>query len=243
MICVKLDYSFRGVLKAHARNVFWMCDGCADMFSSDHFRKISSRCTNDSVPDEVSLKSLKDDIAGLKEIVKNMTSQIDSKTINPVMTSPWSVANRMTSVNPLPNTPKRKRESDQPKEKPFNIRGTKTASALVKTVSPPEELFWLYLSAFDPSTSNDEIVALARNCLTLTDDVDPKVVRLVPRDKDPNTLNFVTFKVGFRNSLKDLALSKETWPENVFFREFESRPKNEQRVIRLTTQKNSLGGQ
>lgn len=243
MICVKLDYSFREVLKAHVRNVFWMCDGCAEMFSSDHFRKLSSRCTSECMPDEVSLKSLKDDIAGLKDIVKNITSQVDSKPINPVMTTAWSATNRMTHLNPLPNTPKRRREGDELKEKPSNIRGTKTASELVKTVSPPEELFWLYLSAFDPSTSNNEIVTLVKSSLMLTDDVEPKVVRLVPKDKDPTTLNFVTFKVGFKKSLKDLALSKETWPENVYFREFETRPKNQQQIIRVATERNPHSGQ
>lgn len=145
MICVMLDYSLRDILKGHEKNLFWMCDGCAEMFSSDHFRNIASRCTNGHVPDESSFKTLKEDIAGLKEIVRNLSSKIDSKPVTPVMTTSWPVPNRMSGLNPVPNTPKRKREDSQLKEKPSNIRGTKAASELVKTISPPEELFWLYL--------------------------------------------------------------------------------------------------
>lgn len=229
LICVKVDYSLHEALGTHSRNVFWMCDGCADVFSNEHFRKITSRCTVDNLPDDVSLKSLKDDIAGLKEIVSVLSVKVDCKPRTPVLKPSWQ---NTLGCSPVPNTPKRKREDDQSTGKAPNIRGTNSACDLVKTVPPQEELLWIYLSAFDPSTSDDEIAALTINSMNLGPEVKPKVIRLVPKDKDPATLSFVTFKVGVSKDLKNVALAKETWPENVYFREFENYSKN-RRVIRI----------
>lgn len=242
MICVKMDHSFRDIQKAHDRNIFWMCDGCAEMFTSDHFRKLTSCCSFENIPDAAAIKSLKDDIAELKDTVRTLTSKVDVKPITPLMTNPWSGPSRMPS-NPIRNTPKRVREASPVKEKPSAIRGTRAASVLVKTVSPPEEMFWLYLSAFDPSTSDGEISSFVKKCMDLTGDVEPKVSRLVPKDKDPATLSFVTFKVGLNKSLKDAALSKETWPENIFFREFDIHSKNQRSIFRVLDEKSPLYGQ
>ncbi|XP_055621986.1 uncharacterized protein LOC129765598 [Toxorhynchites rutilus septentrionalis] len=129
------------------------------MFTNDHFRNIPSRRTEDNLPDAASIKSLKDDIAELKDTVRNLASKVDVKPITPLTGTPWSGLDRICS-NPIRNTPKRVREDCQDEEQPLVRRGTKAASGTVKTVSPPEELFWLYLSAFDPSTSDIDISTL-----------------------------------------------------------------------------------
>lgn len=239
-ICVRVDYSLHEALGTHCRNVFWMCDDCADVFSNDHFRKITSRCSADNLPDEVALTSLKDDIAGLKEMVNVLSAKVDSKPPVPVLNPSWQ---RILGSNPVGNSPKRKREDDELTRKVPTIQGTKSACDAVKTVPPREDLLWIYLSAFDPSTSDDDIATLTINCMNLESEVKPKVVRLVPKDKDPATLSFVTFKVGVNKDLKDVALAKETWPENVYFREFENYSKN-RRIIRIAAKPPSdTGGQ
>ncbi|EJY57505.1 AAEL017170-PA [Aedes aegypti] len=243
MICVKLDYSLRGILKDHDKNLLWMCDDCAELFSSDYFRKMSSRCTMENVPDETSIKSLKDDIAGLKEIVSTLSSKVDAQPTTPLLSVPWPGTNSKIRHNTVPNTPKRVRDDGFSREKPSNSRGTKPASEMIRTVAPPEELFWVYLSAFDPNTSENDMVEFVKNCMELTADVEPKAVKLVPKDKDLSTLSFVTFKIGVNKSLKDVALSKDTWPENVYFREFENHSKNQRRVIRVSTGKSPHSGQ
>lgn len=237
MICAKVDYGLREALGSYDRNLFWMCDGCADLFASDHFRKMASCCTNENTPDESSFKSLKDDIAGLKEAVGILSAKVDSNPSASTFGGPW---NKKLGSNVVPNTPKRKRDDDQSVERPSTTRGTKAASEVIQTVSPPANLLWIYLSAFAPSTTDDDIVKLTRDCLNLNADVEPKVVRLVPKDKDPATLSFVTFKVGVSKDLKNEALSKETWPENVYFREFENYPKN-RRVVSIATNKSPSG--
>ena len=60
------------------------------------------------------------------------------------------------------------------------------------------------------------------------------MVKLVPKGIDLSTLRFVSFKIGVSYELKEIALTRDTWPENVFFREFEdNRTKNFTRVVRL----------
>lgn len=234
MICMKLDYSVREVLNANEKNMFWLCDSCSELFSNDQFRKISSRHIND-MPEDTPLKSIKDDIAGLKQIVSALSSKIDAKPLTPVFNS-WG---KMDGIQTIPNTPKRIREDVQSTIKPSIIRGSKAASEMVKTVRPPEDLFWLYLSAFEPSTSDSEIVAFVKECMSSTE-VDPKVVRLVAKNKDPSTLSFVTFKVGVPKTLKDVALSSETWPDNIYFREFDNNSKNQRRLVRITAERSPI---
>lgn len=235
MICVQMEHSVREFLNAYARNMFWLCDGCSAMFTNEHFRKMTSRCNNDCVPDETSMKSLKDDIAGLKQIVSTLSSKVDSKPLTPLLNRSWR---KKDAVATIPNTPKRNRsEMDQPLTKPPAIRGTKARSEIIKTVPPPEDLFWIYLSAFEPCTSDSEITAFVKECMQMPVDSVPKVVRLVPKDRDPATLSFVTFKVGVKKDLKDVALSSDTWPENIAFREFDNYSKNRRRVVSIAAQR------
>lgn len=58
-----------------------------------------------------------------------------------------------------------------------------------------------------------------------TDDVE--VVRLVAKNRDVNTLSFISFKIGLSANFKDRALSSSTWPRGVYFREFQNLRSNE----------------
>lgn len=241
MLCVRLDLSHEA-LEAHRKNLFWFCDGCADTLSNDGIQKFAHHCNHDIAHDNVTLQSLKDDICGLKEVVNALTTKFESKSLTPSLRAPrrW-----IADTLPVPNTPKRIRDDgpmNQPNAKPCNIRGTKTASELVKTVAPPEDLLWIYLSAFHPSTSENDIVNLVRECMDMGTDAQPKVVRLVPKDKDPATLSYVTFKVGVSKALKEIALSMDTWPDNIFFREFDNSLNSNRRVLRITASNSQSGG-
>lgn len=238
ILCVGLDLSYES-LEANKKNLFWMCDGCADMYSSENFPTMPS---HDNAREDVTLQSLKDDISGLKEIVYALSTKFEGKPLTPSLKAP---RRKVNDTFPIPNTPKRIRDDGsgaQFKAKPSNMRGSKTVSNLVKTVAPPEELLWIYLSAFHPSTSEDDIANLVKECIDLGSDTEPKVVKLVPKDKDPGTLTYVTFKVGISKTLKEIALSKDTWPENIFFREFENYLNNNRRVIRIASNNNQPGG-
>lgn len=221
--------------------LFWFCDGCADTLSNDGIQKFAHHCNHDIAHDNVTLQSLKDDICGLKEVVNALTTTFESKSLTPSLRAPrrW-----IADTLPIPNTPKRIHDDgpmNQPNAKPCNIRGTKTASEL-QTVVPPADLLWIYLSAFHPSTSENDIVNLVRECMDMGTDAQPKVVRLVPKDKDPATLSYVTFKVGVSKALKEIALSMDTWPDNIFFREFDNSLNSNRRVLRITASNSQSGG-
>lgn len=243
MICVKADYDLREVLATHERNIFWMCDDCADLFSRDHFRQLTAGCNINETPDADSITSIKDDIAGLKQAFGELSAKVECNPRTTTLSTPWQSIGR--NERTLPNTPKRPRLDNKPATKPPILRGTKTASEIVKTIPPPEELLWIYLSAFDPSTSDNDIANLTRECLGLDSNVDPKVVKLVPKDRDLTTLSYVTFKVGVNKDLRETALASDTWPENVNFREFENYSKNQRPVVRFATGKppSNTGGQ
>lgn len=233
MNCVNADYDLREVLATHERNVFWMCNDCADLFARDHFRQLTAGCSNNEIPDISAIKSIKDDIAGLKQAFGELSAKVDCNPCTPTLKNPWRAVGRIERT--LPNTPKRARMEIQPViERPIQC-GTKTASTTVKTISPPEDLVWIYLSAFDPSTSDNDITNLARECLGMDSNVNPKVVKLVPKDKDVSTLSFITFKIGLSKNLREIALSNNTWPENVHFREFVSYSKNQRPVVKVAT--------
>lgn len=104
---------------------------------------------------------------------------------------------------------------------PIDLTGLSTAS-IVAQAPPPK--FWLYLAGFNPRITNDDVGIIVSRCLNLPDS--PKdIARLVAREKDVNTLSFVSFKIGLDPSLKQRALD-DVWPEGVFFREFINVPKN-----------------
>lgn len=214
--CAHIDRPVQEMLTSHPRNLFWMCDGCADLFSNDHLRRLINLNTIDNEPNEISVRALMDDIIKLSDAVSTLSAKVDAKLLTPTTNPAWKKVNRPTAMN----TPKRKRVEEST---PLPItRGTKPVSALVKTVqqSKAENLFWIYLSAFHPSTSESDIEALTKECLSMDMDAKPRIIKLIPKDKDIASLSFVSFKVGISMTLKDIALSTDSWPENVSFREF-----------------------
>lgn len=220
VFCVNVDLPVLDILGENSRNIFWMCNECADLFSNEHFKNIMLRneCTASAPSD--TMQALKADIEKLSCAINTLSSKVDNKlqTVLPVPSIPWGNRNNL-----MPNTPKRRREdSVNPVEPTRNLsstRGTKLTIGTVKTVPLNNNLFWINLSAFHPNTSEDEITALVQDCLSLNPETKPKVIKLVPRGKDLTTLRYVSFKVGVSRDSKTVALSSDSWPENVLFRE------------------------
>lgn len=84
----------------------------------------------------------------------------------------------------------------------------------------PKPKFWLYLSRVAPTVTTEQIKALAANRLNTTD-ID--VYSLVGRDTDRRRLNFISFRIGMNEQLKEKAVSLTTWPAGLLVREFEQR--------------------
>lgn len=221
MICVEVDLPLLDQLGSNAKNVFWMCDKCAELFTNDHFRRMTSRCDSD-LP--VAITAMKEDIAKLNTAISSLAAKVDAQPVTPHRTprNPWTfIGNKIPSADSV----KRRRGNDglpvTAEEKPPSSKGTRASNGSIQTVGPNvDKLVWVYLSAFHPSTTDDDIAGLVRECIGLQDSDVVKVVKLVRKNADLSQLSFVTFKVGVDIRHKTAVLSPDSWPEDVSFREF-----------------------
>lgn len=131
---------------------------------------------------------------------------------------------------------KRPRVDDEPRTETFaGTAGTKEAdpSVIVPLAARQEkiELFWLYLSGFDPQATEDNIRDLVKSNLGSNETVD--VRKLVPKGKSLDELTFVSFKVGIAPVLKEAALSAATWQRGITFREFDFHIRNDRNVFQF----------
>ncbi|XP_065085023.1 uncharacterized protein LOC135707192 [Ochlerotatus camptorhynchus] len=218
IICAKVELELLDQLGLYEKNVFWMCDHCSELFTNGHFRNIVSRDSAQSSLIPEAVDSMKADIDKLNSAVAALAAKVDSKLPSAsTSTLSWPRSDRLNSNR---NTPKRRRTSINSNDKPI-LSGTKPPSESIKTVNQNADKVWVYLSAFHPSTTNEDIASLVRDCLALDPSETPMVAKLVPKGRDPTTLNFVSFKIGVKKELRDLALSCDSWPESIQFREFE----------------------
>lgn len=238
-VCVNVNGPLQQHLASTAKNLFWMCDGCAGLFTNMHFRSMMTKFDDHSSAASAAFSTMQSEIEKLQETVNALAAKTEEKLNTP---TPFATPTMWPNKNRL-NTPhsavKRRRVNDGdsvsiPKA-PGNV-GTK-ALGVIKTVQldqrDDENLLWLYLSAFNPKTSESQIASFVKECLDMTE-IQPKVVKLVPKGTDLNSLRFVSFKVGLGEQFREKALASESWPENIRFREFEDyRSKNGPRIVSL----------
>lgn len=79
--------------------------------------------------------------------------------------------------------------------------------------------FWLYLSGIQPDVVDDTVRQMVQESLGTNEF---KLVKLIPKGKDQRMLTFISFKVGIAADLKEKAMSADTWPMGIRFREFEN---------------------
>ena len=105
----------------------------------------------------------------------------------------------------------------------------------IKTVANPEPRFWLFFTNISPDVTPDDMANLVKSKLN-TNDI--HVRRLTKYDADLSRQTFVSFKVGIPSTLKNVALSQNTWPAEVAFREFTDY--HSQRGFQFTYQPHAL---
>lgn len=209
--CTNVTRALTSYFTTHKKNLFWMCDRCAELFENSHFRALTNHADERSP-----LNSLTSAITDLRSEIKQLNSK-PSTSISPATNIRWPTIDQQRSA-------KRRRENDSNVRVTDQCRtGSKKANENVVSVpicqTDVNQKFWLYLSRICPDVSVDSVSAMIKANLELTSD--PTVVKLVPKDKDISTLTFVSFKIGLDPSLKSKALDPETWPEGLLFREFE----------------------
>lgn len=195
----------------HKKNLFWMCDKCADLFENSHFRAISCQA------DETSpLASLTSAITELRTEIKQLNSKPHPGS-TPASSVQWPIINqRRGSKRPRMAVPVARASetcqvgSKKPQENDPSIPICKKEDI---------QRFWLYLSKIRPDVTVEAVSAMVKANLNI--DADPPIVKLVPKGRTIESLSFVSFKIGLDPSLQQIALDPETWPEGLLFREFE----------------------
>lgn len=223
--CVKLSAEARETIK-NCGQIFWMCNACTKMMKNATFRQAISS-TNSAI--EASYDDHKKVLTELRMEIAQNTSKINSileqfPTEPPTRQEPQRTQWKSSAPD---YSRKRPRIDDEPKtETSAGTRATDPA-VIIPLAARPEraDLFWLYLSGFDPKATEDNIRELVKRNLNSNEAVD--VRKLVPKGKSLDELTFVSFKVGVVSELKDIALSPATWQIGIAFREFDFQTRNE----------------
>lgn len=200
----------------HRKNLYWMCDNCAELFENSHLRSITK------IADEKSpLMSLTEAISNLQTEIKQLSSKPVPPVLPPVPSAQSPALRRWPTIDPV-RPAKRPRGLDLPQKAAECQSGSKQTGenvVSVPTCEIPADKFWLYLSRIRPNVSNEQILAMVRANIEM--DTDPEVVKLVAKGVDTSNMTFISFKVGLDPALKAVALDPSTWPEGIMFREFE----------------------
>ena len=91
------------------------------------------------------------------------------------------------------------------------------------------------MSQFEPNVEETELINFVNDSLGISN---ATVAKLIPKGRSIESLEFVCFKVGVDFDLKAKALSKESWPHDVFIRSFDNsnfRPRQLHRLLQPNT--------
>lgn len=218
---VKLNKTFMNVVQS-SPNLFWMCNECANLMKCTRFKtavtSIGSAIDSITKRQEIAHAELRNEMAKQGQQIAQLTKRIAV-----------SSSTHLSSGDPTRQpASKRRRDDGSPTSKPL-VGGTKevmdeNAFAEIITVPEPTELFWLYLSRIHPSVKSESVEKLVKDCVQCEDPI--KVVPLVKKGVDTSRMSFISYKVGMATKHREVALSSETWPKGVLFREFEDSSKN-----------------
>lgn len=214
------------------KNLFWMCDECAELFGNSHFRVISNQA------DE------KSPLTSLVSAITELRTEIKQLNVKPTAHASPAANIRWPAIDQRRGTKRpRVHETNAPQLEACRVGSKKTQDNVASvpiSKADVEPRFWLYLSKICPDVTVEAVRAMTKANLNIEND--PIVVKLVPKGKAIESLSFVSFKIGLDPSLKNKALDPETWPEGLLFREFEDYGAPKFRVpLRINVQSTPLG--
>lgn len=222
----------RPVYEMISSNSFWLCDECR--------ATVNNRCLKELCDNVPALQALKPELDELKERITTLTSAVDASVAS-TTASLCKFEKQLTEFKPVNHTSlidkpgsiprgnhywptisrpvsKRRREEQYATNRDVVVGTNSSLLTTVATVPAAESKFWIYLSRIHPDVSCENIHELMKECLQC--DEPAEVVKLVRKDVDIKTLRFVSFKVGINPKYKTTALSPNTWPTGILFREF-----------------------
>lgn len=193
--CVGLSESD---LCALSNNIIWICDECMLEFCK----------ARDTVPDSprAHLSSTSSVAAELNELrcqVAKITDAI-SKIADQISPS-------------VPTVPTQRHSTPVSSPSPSNNVSTRTIKHC------DDESFSFVLSNIDCSATETDITRLVTHSLCVSEPECLKVAKLVPKWKNCDDMDYISFKIVIDKRWKETVLNAKTWPRNVKFREFVNR--------------------
>ncbi|KAL1377414.1 hypothetical protein pipiens_016281 [Culex pipiens pipiens] len=158
-----------------------------------------------------SMKTVQSDIAKLASTVAALNEKVEAQSTS---SSDWPTLGQ-----------KRQRDSSADPPGKANIpaasRGKKAMTSVpIIADAEPDDLWYIWLSSFPPTVTEDDICTMVKECLSVDED-DPVVVKmLVKKGVDVAELSSITFKVGVSRDYRDSSLDADNWPAGLAFREF-----------------------
>lgn len=180
-------------------NILWFCDTCMTWLC-----KTRDRIIVDATSNTEPSRAMEDEIRELKCTVAEI-----ARTLAEVVRKPGPVAPDRHST-PIASPKLR----DVPNE---------IACHTLQADESKSEGFALYLSNIDNTATENDISMMVSHSLGAPLPTCTNVVKLVPKWKQINSMDYVSFKVLLDTKLRPLALKESTWPKGIKFREFVSR--------------------
>ena len=139
-------------------------------------------------------------------------------------------ASRTTKNSPTVGTPSSVPDDvfiakNQETPKSSNPSKPAEAKAMDKLVVVPPR-FWLFFGRLQPDTSIEDVRGAVTECMGTTD------IKVLPLFRQPVNQEYISFKVGIPLDMKDKALAPETWPNRLFVKEFNNKPRKNANFLR-----------
>lgn len=206
-------------------NLWFLCDECsaknANILSKDAVTAAATtsaphNCTNDNTAIFQALGELKNMVVELKGKVNG----IEKPTYRSIL-----AGNNGKPSGSNTSNAKRRRFADTenvhstPPGRPKNaVVGNNMDDGGLSSVEPRK---WMFVSQLHPATSDHSFVEYVKKRLNDTENkLNIQAYALVPREKNRDSLNFISFKLNVPESSIDAILKPENWPKGVIIREF-----------------------
>lgn len=212
-------------------NGYWMCQGCKNLMDNARFQQAMSsmnsaideiKSTHQQIVDGLKAEIKDSLIAELRQEIQGGFSKLSSASGR--NTFQFQAKAQTSGNGKRPLSPRNTAINGQPPKTPRLVTPTArvgngpTPLPTVSTTDSNEERFWLYVSNFHRSVTEDDIFNSTRTSLNTNDLV---VKLLKPRNRSLAECSFVSFRVGVPLQCKTQAMQPSAWPQGATFREFD----------------------
>lgn len=213
------------------QNAYWMCQGCKNLMDNARFQQGMTsmnfaineiKSTHKQIVDELKAEIKDSLITELRQEIQGGFSKLS--TAPGRGTFQFQAKNQASGSGKRPLSPRNSTFNSQPPKTPRltkPVAGVGNGPTPLPTVSTSDrnvERFWLYVSNFHRSVTEDDIFNATRTSLN-TNDLDVKLLK--PRNRSLAECSFVSFKVGVPLECKMQAMLPSAWPPGATFREFD----------------------